>query len=55
MNYLKKIVLFFVLLIMLTVLFADGPLKGAAMTTGLIGFVILLANLVNSYRVNRRR
>ena len=54
-KYLKTIVPVFALLILLTVLFAHGALKQTGMLVGIMGFVILLAILVNRYRLRRRR
>ena len=54
-KYLKTIVPVFALLILITVLFAHGAVKETGMLLGIMGFVILLAILVNRYRLRRRR
>jgi len=55
LKYLKTIVPVFALLILITVLFAHGAAKETGMLLGIMGFVILLAILVNRYRLRRRR
>jgi hypothetical protein len=54
-KYLKIIVPLFALLILLIVLFAHGAAKETGMLLGIIGFVILLANLVNRSRLKKRQ
>ena len=55
LKYLKTVVQVVTVPILLTVLFAHDALKQIGVLVGIMGFVILLAVLVNRYRLKRRR